>query len=84
MPLIKECTVLVIGGSSGIGYGVVEKYLLEGVKVYIASSNASWVGKSAVALKQKFSSAEITAHICDLAGEDVEKNLEYLFSIIGT
>ncbi|GCB21380.1 uncharacterized oxidoreductase YkvO [Aspergillus awamori] len=84
MPSIKECTVLVIGGSSGIGYGVAEKCLLEGAKVHIASSNASRVGKSAVALKQKFPSAEITAHICDLAGEDVEKNLEHLFSTIGS
>ncbi|GAA93114.1 short-chain dehydrogenase [Aspergillus luchuensis IFO 4308] len=84
MPSIKECKVLVIGGSSGIGYGVAEKCLLEGAKVHIASSNASRVGKSAVALKQKFPSAEITAHICDLGGEDVEKSLEHLFYTIGS
>ncbi|PKX88874.1 NAD(P)-binding protein [Aspergillus novofumigatus IBT 16806] len=71
MPSIKGSTVLVIGGSSGIGYGVAEKCLLEGAIIYIASSNASYAGK------------KITAHVCDLADEDVKQNLERLLSDIG-
>ncbi|EHA25075.1 hypothetical protein ASPNIDRAFT_125283 [Aspergillus niger ATCC 1015] len=50
MPLIKECMVLVIGGSSRISYGVMEKYLLENIKIYIISSNTSWVGKTKLVL----------------------------------
>ncbi|OJJ67036.1 hypothetical protein ASPBRDRAFT_34764 [Aspergillus brasiliensis CBS 101740] len=84
MPSIKDCTVLVIGGSSGIGYGVAEKCLSEGANVHIASSNASRVDKSAVALKRKFPGGGITAHVCDLAGDDVERHLERLLSAIGS
>jgi NAD(P)-dependent dehydrogenase (short-subunit alcohol dehydrogenase family) len=42
------------------------------------------VGKSAESLKKVFPNAEITAHVCDLSGEDVEQNLERLLSDIGS
>jgi NAD(P)-dependent dehydrogenase (short-subunit alcohol dehydrogenase family) len=43
MPSIRDSTILVIGGCSGISYGVAEKALAEYAKVHIASSNVSRV-----------------------------------------
>ncbi|KAJ6134024.1 hypothetical protein N7523_000346 [Penicillium sp. IBT 18751x] len=83
MPSIKDTTILIIGGSSGIGYGVAEKALSEHAKVHIASSNASRVQESIKTLQAKFPEAQISGHVCDLAGSDVEKNLEQLLSTVG-
>ncbi|KAJ5860306.1 uncharacterized protein N7529_007616 [Penicillium soppii] len=78
MPSIANKSVLVIGGSSGIGYAVAEKCLAEGAKVHIASSSPSRVNASASSLKQKFPKGEISGHVCDLADRNVEQNLENL------
>lgn len=83
MAPIKNSTVLVIGGSSGIGYGVARKCLTEGANVHIASSNASRVQESIESLKQTTSDAQITGHVCDLAGQDVESHLEKLLNAAG-
>lgn len=82
MPSIKDSTILVIGGSSGIGYGVAEKCLAEGAKVHIASSNASRVSESTGSLKRKIPAGDIFGHVCDLADQDVEKNLERLLATV--
>lgn len=83
MPSIANSTILVIGGSSGIGYGVAEKALAEYAKVHIASSSASRVQESARTLRGKFPDAQISGHVCDLSGSDVEKNLERVLTTIG-
>lgn len=83
MAPIKDTTVLVIGGTSGIGYGVARKCLAEGAIVHIASSNVSRVSESIDSLKQTFPDANITGHVCDLAGQDVEARLEKLFAAVG-
>ncbi|KAJ5127792.1 short-chain dehydrogenase [Penicillium atrosanguineum] len=83
MPSIKNSTVLVIGGSSGIGYGVAEKALAEHAKVHIASSNASRVRESTETLQEKFPEEHISGHLCDLADSGVERNLELLLTTIG-
>lgn len=83
MPSIKDSTVLVIGGSSGIGYGVAEKALAEHAKVHIASSNASRVRESTKTLQEKFPEASISGHVCDLADASVERNLELLLTTVG-
>jgi NAD(P)-dependent dehydrogenase (short-subunit alcohol dehydrogenase family) len=83
MPSIENSTILIIGGSSGIGYGVAEKALAERAKVYIASSNASRVQESIKSLQKRFPDAQIFGHVCDLAGPDVEKSLECLLTSVG-
>ncbi|KAL4983296.1 hypothetical protein BDW68DRAFT_181742 [Aspergillus falconensis] len=82
MALIKNTTVLVIGGSSGIGLGVAEKCLEAGASVHIASSNASRVTEASTTLQQKYPSAKVTGHICDVSGDDAEQNLVKLLDPI--
>ncbi|KAL2849288.1 hypothetical protein BJX68DRAFT_255480 [Aspergillus pseudodeflectus] len=53
MPPIHSSTILIFGGSSGIGYAVAEKCLTEGGVVHIASSNESKVNASVQALEGK-------------------------------
>lgn len=83
MPPIKNNTVLVIGGSSGIGYGVAQLCLSEGASVHIASSNPTRITESVESLKQTIPNAQITGHVCDLASPDVEAHLSTLFDAIG-
>ncbi|KAL5040797.1 hypothetical protein BDW71DRAFT_213864 [Aspergillus fruticulosus] len=82
MAPIKNTTVLVIGGSSGIGLGVAEKCLEAGASVHIASSNASRVTEASTTLQQKYPSAKVTGHICDVSGDDAEQNLVKLLDPI--
>jgi NAD(P)-dependent dehydrogenase (short-subunit alcohol dehydrogenase family) len=72
MPSIRDSTILVICGSSGIGYGVAKKALAEHAKVHIASSNVSRVQESTKTLQAKFPEAIIAGHVCDLADSGVE------------
>ncbi|KAL3476824.1 hypothetical protein BJX99DRAFT_227432 [Aspergillus californicus] len=80
MPSIKNTTVLIIGGTSGIGLGVAEKCLAEGAHVHIASSKSTNVEQSTRSLKTKFPEGQISGHICDLRSDAVEQNLSDLLS----
>ncbi|EAW07070.1 short-chain dehydrogenase [Aspergillus clavatus NRRL 1] len=82
MPSIRNSTVLVIGGSSGIGYAVAKKCLEEGAKVHISSSSASRLEASVKSLEQEIPNASISSHVCDLSSDNVEKNIEQLLSTI--
>ncbi|KAH6867859.1 short-chain dehydrogenase [Thelonectria olida] len=82
MPSIRNKSVLVIGGSSGIGYGVAERALAEGAKVCIASSNAARVQQSVDALHHKYPGADISGHTCDLGDSNVETYLKTLLESI--
>ncbi|KAL4940180.1 hypothetical protein BDV06DRAFT_197285 [Aspergillus oleicola] len=81
MPPIKNSTVLIIGGSSGIGYAVASLALSAGAKVYITSSNPTRLQSSIDSLKQKVSNPDtlIIGHICDLSSDHVERDLARLF-----
>ncbi|KAL4949536.1 short-chain dehydrogenase [Aspergillus filifer] len=67
MPPIKDSTVVIIGGSSGIGLAVASLCLDAGAKVHIASSNPA------------HPNAPITGHVCDLTSDHVERDLVHLF-----
>ncbi|KAJ6125615.1 short-chain dehydrogenase [Penicillium samsonianum] len=82
MPSIGNSTILIIGGSYGIGCGVAQKALFEASVVHIASSNSPRVREITDALKTQFPNARISGHVCDLAGPDVEKSLERLLATI--
>lgn len=82
MPTIRDSTILVIGGSSGIGYGVAEKCLSEGARVHIASSSQTRVQSSVKVLREKYAGSSVSGHVCDMSRPDVEKHLEELFSAV--
>lgn len=83
MPPIRDATVLVIGGSSGIGYGVAKLCLSEGATVHIASSNPARITESVESLKQTIPNARVSGHVCDLASQEVEAHLTTVFEAVG-
>ncbi|KAL1586179.1 hypothetical protein WHR41_05550 [Cladosporium halotolerans] len=75
--------ILVIGGSSGIGYSVAEASLEYGATVTISSSNPSRVSTAVTNLQTAYPSAasRITGHACDLGTEaTLESNLATLLN----
>ncbi|SPQ17715.1 05404047-edc2-4d85-87e7-47175a46504c [Thermothielavioides terrestris] len=82
MPPIRNKSVLVIGGSSGIGYAVADGALAEGARVRIASSNASRVQQSVAALKQKHPEGDVAGYVCDLTSPDLEQKLDELLAAV--
>lgn len=82
--------VLIIGGSSGIGYGVAEASLEHGATVTISSSNASRLSAAAQKLSAAYPSASAEGRInagvvCDLSNEDMlEANIANLFATTTT
>ncbi|PKX91197.1 oxidoreductase, short chain dehydrogenase/reductase family [Aspergillus novofumigatus IBT 16806] len=84
MPSIKNSTVVIFGGSSGIGYGVADKCLSEGAIVHISSSNASRITQAVSSLKEKYPEGQVIGHTCDLSLPDVEQRLVKLFEETGS
>lgn len=76
--------VLVIGGSSGIGFAVAEASLAAGASVTISSSNPTRVESAVQRLKSSFPGSTIAGHACDLSKPTVETDLEALFAKVGT
>lgn len=81
-------TYLVLGGSSGIGFGVASALIEENATVWVASSSASKVEAAVKKLSDpsfqyNSNSKRVSGQIVNLKGEDTEKSLEELFSKIG-
>lgn len=78
--------VLVLGGSSGIGYGVAEASLEHGCTVFISSSNQDRVNKTVSKLQGLYPSAKdrITGFACNLGDEaSLDGNIKELFEKVG-
>ena len=77
--------VLVIGGSSGIGYCVAEASLEFGASVIISSSQQSRIDSTIDQLLKTYPSAKgrIAGYACDLSSPSVEANIEKLFEQCG-
>lgn len=75
--------VLVIGGTSGLGFGVAEASLASGAHVTVSSSNQSRVDSTVQNLKSSFPEATIAGHVCDLSKPTCEKDIEALFAKVG-
>jgi NAD(P)-dependent dehydrogenase (short-subunit alcohol dehydrogenase family) len=73
--------VLVIGGTSGIGFCVAEACVEFGAIVTVASSRQEKINKTIERLTTSYPDAKdhVSGHPCDLAGADVEDNLKTLF-----
>ncbi|MEM6633003.1 MAG: SDR family oxidoreductase [Bacteroidota bacterium] len=65
--LFKDKTVLVTGGRSGIGYGIAQKYLELGAKVFICSRKAEPLKKAAEELSIL---GTCLSHPCDIRQPD--------------
>ncbi|KAL2000691.1 hypothetical protein VTN02DRAFT_2752 [Thermoascus thermophilus] len=86
MPPIAGHSVLVIGGTSGIGFAVAKLVLAAGAaRVAIASSTKNRVESALQSLQSEFPDVQITGHECDLSHDDVEDRLRRLFvDVTGT
>lgn len=80
MPPIKGQSVVVIGGSSGIGAGAAKLACVEGLKVYIASSNRGRVDEAVKKMVDAVPHAQISGFTVDISGDDMESHLEKLFT----
>ncbi|KAJ4422543.1 hypothetical protein N0V82_002771 [Gnomoniopsis sp. IMI 355080] len=75
--------VLVIGGTSGLGFAVAEGSLASGAHVTVSSSNPSRVESTLQKLKSSFPEATIAGHVCDLSKPTCEQDIEALFAKVG-
>lgn len=77
--------ILIIGGSSGIGFAVAEACLEYGATVIISSSQASRVESSVERLLKSYPSAKgrTSGYPCDLSSPDLEQNIKNLFEKAG-
>ena len=84
---LSNAHVLIIGGSSGIGYCVAEASLESGARVTISSSQSSRVDSSIASLLKTYPSAKdrLQGHACSLSNpSDLEANIQTLFEKVGT
>ncbi|ROW03828.1 hypothetical protein VMCG_05408 [Cytospora schulzeri] len=79
MPPIKNQSILIIGGSSGIGAAAAKLACQEGVRVAIASSNPRRVDAAVIQIKDSVPDAKISGYTVDISGYDSEDHLEKLF-----
>ncbi|KAL6252495.1 hypothetical protein RBB50_000214 [Rhinocladiella similis] len=85
-PKLSGTSVLVIGGTSGIGYGVVEGLIEHKVSnLYISSSRQPKIDSTIARLKANYpdTATRITGIACDLGDEaNLESNIKALFGSI--
>ena len=78
--------VLILGGSSGLGYGLAEALIEYGCEVIISSSSQAKVEDRVRKLVITYPSAEgrVSGYVCNLGGPDAPEQVESLFSKVGT
>jgi NAD(P)-dependent dehydrogenase (short-subunit alcohol dehydrogenase family) len=84
---LSSTLILIIGGSSSIGFGVAEACLEHGATVTISSSSGSKLQNAISALQSSYPSAKsrIFGHACNLNDSStLESNISALFSKVGT
>ena len=79
MPAIANQSVLILGGSSGLGYGVAQLALTQHMRIFISSSSPERVSNAIDSLRKEFPASSIDGFPCDLKSPNVESNLENLF-----
>src|SRR4051812_25033064 len=76
---LQDKHVLVIGGSSGIGYAVAEAALSSGAHVTISSSNRAKVNTAVASLTTQYPDRAVHGIISDLSQRSVENDINSLF-----
>lgn len=73
--------VLLVGGTSGIGYGIAEASIENGATVIVASRRESSVASAVEELKKSYPDAKsrISGYTCDLGAKDMEAEIVKLF-----
>lgn len=80
MPSVVNQSVLILGGSSGLGYGVAQLALAQNMRIFISSSNPARISGAVDSLRKEFPAGSIDGLPCDLESLNVEFNLENLFT----
>jgi NAD(P)-dependent dehydrogenase (short-subunit alcohol dehydrogenase family) len=75
--------ILIIGGSSGIGYAVAEACLSCSASVTISSSSASRLNSAVESLQASFPGAHVRGFPCDLSKPSLEQDIAHLFEQVG-
>jgi len=77
--------ILIIGGTSGIGFAVAEACLESGAEVIVSSSQPTRIENAIQRLLTSYPSAKdrISGHPCNLATPDMEENIANLFHAVG-
>ncbi|KIY03494.1 uncharacterized protein Z520_00185 [Fonsecaea multimorphosa CBS 102226] len=85
---LKGVRVLIIGGTSGIGFGVAEAAIEHGAgKVIVSSSREARVKDAVARLKASYpsSTASVEGYVCDVGDlATMEENITDLFNKVGT
>ena len=83
---LSGARILIIGGTSGIGYSVAEASLESGASVVLSSSQESKIKSSIDTLLNTYPSAKdrVSGHACNLAVPVLEENIQQLFEETGT
>ncbi|KAA8643499.1 hypothetical protein EYZ11_009519 [Aspergillus tanneri] len=76
--------VLILGGTSGIGFGVAKASLASSARVTVSSSSVDRVSSAVTKLTGEFPGAQVQGYACDLGGENVEEEIESLFEKVGS
>jgi NAD(P)-dependent dehydrogenase (short-subunit alcohol dehydrogenase family) len=84
MPPITGQSILVIGGSSGIGAAVAKLAASEGVRVAIASSNPERVANAVKKIENSVPNVQVVGYTIDLNHDDIESRLEKLLIDVTT
>ncbi|KAJ9633944.1 hypothetical protein H2199_009193 [Coniosporium tulheliwenetii] len=83
---LRDAHVLLIGGSSGLGFGVAEACIEHGARVTISSSQSARVQDAITKLQNAYPSAasKVAGETCDLGDEStIEKEVKRLFEKVG-
>ena len=75
--------VLIIGGTSGIGFAVAQGSIESGASVTICSSNPTRVNAAKKSLLASYPSAIVAGYACDLSQPTPERDIENLFAQTG-
>lgn len=77
-------TVVILGGTSGIGFAVARGAVEYGARVVISSSTQGKLDKALATLKETYPEGKVTGKICDLADPSkLDINLVQLFEAVG-